>query len=126
MRVRPKLTGQDGTKQNQKSKRRRIIMKKLLLIAVGVCLSGVLVQAAEGGKEGGKGEGGRAKLLEKYDKNKDGKLDESEKEALKKDRQAEMLKKYDKNGDGKLDDAEKEAAKAARKRPDAPAKEKTN
>jgi len=101
-------------------------MKKVLLIVLGVCLVGALAQAAEGDKKGGKGQGNRAKMLEKYDKNSDGKLDETEKEAAKKDQEAARLKKFDKNGDGKLDDAEKEAAKAARKKPAEPAKENKN
>lgn len=49
----------------------------------------------------------RAKLIEKYDLNKDGKLDKAEIEAMRKGREAEALKKYDANKDGKLDDAER-------------------
>jgi hypothetical protein len=50
------------------------------------------------------------KMLEKYDTNKDGKLDDTEREAMKADRKKhheEMLQKYDANKDGKLDDAER-------------------
>ena len=89
-------------------------MKKLLVIALGLALTGVFVQADDGDKKPAKPAAGpRGEALKKYDKNGDGKLDETERAAMKKDREAEMLKKFDKNGDGKLDDAEKEAAKAA-------------
>ena len=90
-------------------------MKKLFVLTLGVCLRGLVSANAEDKKEG-KGEKHEipAKVLEKYDKNKDGKLDDSEKEAMKQDRK-EALKKFDKNGDGKLDDSEKAAAKEAAK-----------
>jgi hypothetical protein len=83
------------------------------MITLGLCLAGAWSYAAEGEK-GDKKETTppvrpRSKLMEKYDKNNDGKLDEAEREAIKKDREAEMVKKYDKNGDGKLDDTEKAA-----------------
>ncbi len=58
------------------------------------------------------------KMLEKYDANKDGQLDDAEKAKAKEDHEARkqkrheaMLKKFDTNGDGKLDDAEKAAMK---------------
>lgn len=64
--------------------------------------------------------GDHAAMLKKYDANGDGKLDDTEKAALKADRKAkcearkaEMLKKYDANGDGTLDDTEKATMKAA-------------
>lgn len=59
---------------------------------------------------------GRAALMEKFDTNKDGQLDDQEKEAMKaafEARKAEfekrMLEKFDANKDGKLDDQEKAA-----------------
>lgn len=65
----------------------------------------------------------RAKLLEKFDTNKDGKLDEMEKAAMKEERgqrldkfikkHPEFLKKHDANGDGKLDETERKAAHQA-------------
>lgn len=64
-----------------------------------------------------------APLLAKYDKNKDGKLDESEREALRKDKQAEqkeVLKKYDKDNDGKLDAKERAAWREEIKKQHAP------
>jgi len=62
--------------------------------------------------------------IEKFDRNKDGRLDEKEtaernrynaesqkRQAEGKKRYSELLKKYDKNGNGRLDDGEKAAAK---------------
>jgi len=80
-------------------------MKTVLTIILGLGLGSLLVQAAEGEP---KPKPARAlpDSVKKYDKNGDGKLDQDEIAALRKDRQEEMLKKYDKNGDGKLDEAE--------------------
>ena len=62
----------------------------------------------------------RKKLMEKVDKNKDGKIDDDEKKAAHAafakhiaDRKKEFMAKYDKNEDGKIDDAEKKAVRAA-------------
>jgi Ca2+-binding EF-hand superfamily protein len=62
-----------------------------------------------------------AKVLEKYDANKNGTLDESEKAAWEADKakrkaeeMAKRLEKWDTNKDGKLDESEKAAEKAAR------------
>ncbi len=59
------------------------------------------------------------RVMEKFDANKDGQLDEQEKAAMKADfeaRRAEMqkksLEKFDANKDGQLDEQEKEAMKA--------------
>lgn len=59
------------------------------------------------------------KLLEKFDANKDGQLDEQEKEAMKAAHEArraefekKLLEKFDANKDGQLDGQEKEAMKA--------------
>lgn len=52
----------------------------------------------------------RKQRMEKFDTNKDGKLDETERAALRAQKQArhqEMVAKYDANKDGKLDDAER-------------------
>jgi len=71
---------------------------------------------ANGGGGAGGFAGGKAKLLEKYDTNKDGVLDANEKAAMKADfqakraaRKAERIAKFDKNGDGKLDESERAA-----------------
>jgi Ca2+-binding EF-hand superfamily protein len=82
-------------------------MKTILALVVAFSLSGFLAKAADEKAPEKKS----SKTLEKYDKNKNGKLDEDELAQLQKDRRAEAIKKYDKNGDGVLDDAEKEAAK---------------
>lgn len=115
-------------------------MKKMLAIGLGLCLMGLLVRAADEEKKpaapaatpAAKPAAAQNKVLEKYDKNKDGKLDDAERAELQKDRevarkerQAEMLKKYDKNGDGKLDDAERTAAREEyRKKQPAPVEKK--
>lgn len=65
----------------------------------------------------------REKMLEKYDVNGDGELDEEERQAIKKawaekwknhkGRWSEAHNKYDKDGDGNLDDEERSAMKKA-------------
>lgn len=72
----------------------------------------------------GQGQGGvmrKAKLLERFDTNKDGQLDESERAAMKKafeakraERHQEMLAKYDLDKDGKLSESERAAARQDR------------
>lgn len=84
-------------------------MNKTVLIALAICVSGLVTQAAEGEKKPETPR--RNSIMEKYDKNKDGKLDEEEREAVRKDRQAERIKRFDKNGDGKLDEQEEAAAR---------------
>lgn len=92
-------------------------MKKMLLIALGLSLTGVLTQAADGEKKPtAPARGERSEAFKKYDKNGDGKLDEEERAALQKERQQEMLKKYDKNGDGKVDETERQALQEDRKK----------
>ncbi len=58
-------------------------------------------------------------MMEKFDANKDGQLDEQEKEAMKAEfeakkaeRKAKFMEKFDVNKDGQIDDQEKEAIKA--------------
>lgn len=48
-------------------------------------------------------------MLEKYDADKDGKLNAEEAGKARSERQAELLKKYDKDGDGKLSNEERKA-----------------
>jgi len=109
-------------------------MKKTLFITLGLALSGILVQAAEGEAKPA-APPGREEIIKKYDKNGDGKLDQEERAAFMKDRQADSLKKYDKNGDGKLDESElqarredarkqREAAQARRQAEQKPKEEK--
>jgi hypothetical protein len=88
---------------------------KKLTIALALCgsLAGIGVAAADGFHGGGR----RAGMMQKYDTNKDGKLDDAEKAQLKADFQAKraaFVAKFDTNRDGKLDDAEKTAMRDAR------------
>src|SRR5262249_11154290 len=89
--------------------------KKLGIAAVlvALCTAGAGVALANGDHDGGPR---KAELLQKFDTNHDGKLDESEKQAMRaafaaeaQARKQEMLAKYDTNHDGKLDDAERQA-----------------
>lgn len=94
-------------------------MKPVVAIALGLGLSGLYLQAADNPKTEGEAKGQAPAIRkgwEKHDKNGDGKLDESEREAMKeslaKDREArrkEFNAKYDKNKDGKLDEDELKA-----------------
>ena len=84
----------------------------MILVGASLCIG--MARAEDDAAAKGKGiEARRAEMIKKYDKNGDGTLDETERNAMrdeqKKKRDAERLKKYDKNGDGQLDDAEKEA-----------------
>ncbi len=83
-------------------------MKKTLFIALGLALTGLVAHTADGEAKPA-APPSREEIIKKYDKNGDGKLDQDERAALMKDRQAESLKKYDKNGDGKLDESELQA-----------------
>ena len=84
---------------------------KLAIVIVGSLVAGVAgVAGAQGFSHRGPD---RAQVIQKYDTNKDGKLDDQEKAAMKADFQSkreemkkEMLAKYDANKDGKLDDGE--------------------
>jgi Ca2+-binding EF-hand superfamily protein len=105
-------------------------MKKLLLIALSLSVTGLIAVAADGEKKERPAGNARAEMLKKYDKNNNGKIDEDEREAFRKDREAEAIKKFDKNGDGKLDDSERAAARAERRKaaegqkPEQPKKDK--
>ncbi|MFT4176852.1 MAG: EF-hand domain-containing protein [Luteolibacter sp.] len=93
-------------------------MKTTTLITLGVLAGSLSFAAAqEGTTEKTKPERKiPAEVLEKFDKDGDGKLSEEEKAAMKEARKKEMLEKYDKDGDGKLSDEEKAAMKADRKK----------
>src|ERR1043165_933996 len=67
------------------------------------------------------GDGPKQELLQKFDKNGDGKLDDAERADLKAafaakraERHKEMLAQFDTNKDGKLDDAERAAMRDAK------------
>ena len=77
--------------------------------------------AGPGGGKGGKGERGgkkggeqNAALLEKYDTNKDGKLDDAERKAVRVQLAEERFKKLDTNGNGALSLEEFKAGMAER------------
>lgn len=85
---------------------------KIALVVAGSLVTGVAVAGPQFD---------RAKVIAKYDTNKDGQLSDQEKSALKADMQAkhaqmkqEMVAKFDTNKDGKLDDAERAAAQNVR------------
>jgi len=93
-------------------------------------LPGESAGAATGNREGRGRSGGpnREELMKQYDKNGDGELDESEREAMRTAMAArsdgpgrggqrvnreEMLKRFDKNGDGELDESERTTMREA-------------
>ncbi|HUS32124.1 MAG TPA: EF-hand domain-containing protein [Kofleriaceae bacterium] len=87
---------------------------KIAIVLVGSLIAGVA------GAQGLRGHG-RGQMIEKFDTNKDGKLDDSEKAAAKTAFEAqhaakkkEMLTKFDTNKDGKIDDTERGVARDAR------------
>lgn len=101
-------------------------MKRLLIIALGLCLLGMVApdssQAAKGNKP--KREKRQQDIFGKYDVNKNGVLEADEIAALKKDFDTGAsadLKKLDLNSNGKLDDNEVAAIK-----PEAKKKRKKN
>lgn len=81
--------------------------RTLAALAVSAFLAGTLPAIAQptGPAEGPRGPG-RAEMLAKYDANKDGKLDDTERAAAKADR----FKALDKDGDGKVKRADFPAA----------------
>ena len=105
-------------------------MKFVASLIIGISFMLTASSFAEDGDKG-KGKKGdmRKKIMEKFDTNKDGKLDETEKAALKKameerrangegkgkkgDKRKKIMEKFDTNKDGKLDEAEKAALKKA-------------
>ena len=91
---------------------------KIKLFAFIALVAGLAVASGTPEKEEGRkdrGKPGIKQWLEKFDANKDGKLDEEERKLLVAHRKAEFMKRFDKNGDGKICDKEKKAAAAAMK-----------
>lgn len=98
-------------------------MKTKTIVMIAASLGFAAAAHAEEGKPNRPERKLPPEILEKFDTNKDGKLDEAEREAAKaareemmKARKAEMLKKFDKDGDGKLSDEEEAAMKEERKK----------
>ena len=96
-------------------------MKYAITTTLALALAGSIAAAPEGG-DGPKPErerrGPPPEILEKFDTNGDGKLDETERKAAMQarreqagQRREKMLEKFDTNGDGKLDESEREAMK---------------
>ena len=91
---------------------------KIKLFAFIALVAGLAVASGTPEKEEGRkdrGKPGFKQLLEKFDANKDGKLDKEERKLLVAYRKAEFMKRFDKNGDGKICDKEKKAAAEAMK-----------
>ena len=89
--------------------------RKITAVVVGVAIASAGAAYVVAQDEGGRGHGprgDRGAMLERFDADKDGKLDEQEREAAREARKAEMLQRFDTDKDGKLSDAEREAAKA--------------
>jgi HlyD family secretion protein len=92
----------------------------------GAKADGQVAQGQDGAKRGGFN---REEMMKRFDKNSDGKLDDSEREAMQASfggqggpggqgrsggfNREEMVKRFDKNGDGKLDDEERAAMRAS-------------
>lgn len=92
-----------------------IIHRTFAAMAVSALLAGTLPALAQpmGPADGGPRGPGRAEMLAKYDANKDGKLDDTERAAIK----ADHFKALDKDGDGKVKRADFPAAvEAAREK----------
>lgn len=98
----------------------------LLSVLIGICFIAFAhsqVVAGENGHGGPKGENGhggikgkngchkKKAILEKFDKDGDGKLSKEEHQAAREARRKRMLEKFDKDGDGKLSEEERAAAK---------------
>lgn len=91
---------------------------KLALVTSTLVLGGLAGFAGAKGFHGGPD---RAAMKEKFDTNKDGKLDDAEKAklreafgAMRAQRKAEVLAKFDANRNGTLDDAERTAMRDTR------------
>ena len=83
----------------------------LFAITLGLATASGTPEKEEGRKDRGKP--GIKQWIEKFDKNKDGKLDEAERKVAAAARKKRLLEKFDKDGDGKLNSEERKAAIAA-------------
>jgi hypothetical protein len=94
-----------------------MLTKLKLALLIAAPLAGAVTYAAAQPD----GSGPKAELIQKFDKNGDGKLDDAERADMKAafaarraERKKEMLARYDTNKDGVLDDAERAAMRDAR------------
>tara|TARA_R100001460_G_scaffold21044_7_gene43127 strand:- start:150 stop:503 length:354 start_codon:yes stop_codon:yes gene_type:complete len=83
----------------------------LFAITLGLATASGTPEKEEGRKDRSKP--GIKQWIEKFDKNKDGKLDEAERKVAAAARKKMLLQKFDKDGDGKLNSEERKAAIAA-------------
>jgi Ca2+-binding EF-hand superfamily protein len=96
-------------------------MTKVMVVVAGLALAGgaAWAVAQEGAREEGgrRGERDASSFIQKYDQDKDGKLDAAELEAARvgreQTRKARMLERFDANKNGVLDPEEQEAARKA-------------
>jgi hypothetical protein len=94
-----------------------MIQKLKLVLATSIALIGAGAGFAIARNVDHDDRGGRAAMKQKFDTNKDGVLDESERAAMKEaraKRRAGAVAKFDSNQDGKLDDSERGAMHAER------------
>jgi Ca2+-binding EF-hand superfamily protein len=92
----------------------------LTKLKLALFIAAPLVAGATTYAVAGPGAADRDDVIQKFDKNGDGKLDDAERAdkkaafaARRAEHKQQMLAKFDKNGDGKLDDAERAQMKAA-------------
>jgi hypothetical protein len=90
----------------------------LTKMKIAIALVGSLLVGGVAAAQGFNGGHGRGQMIEKFDTNKDGKLDATEKTAMKTafdakraEMKKNMLTKFDSNKDGKIDDSERAAAR---------------
>ena len=89
-------------------------MIALIALVAGLAVAGGTPEKEEKRKDRGKP--GINQWVEKFDANKDGKLDVEERKLLAAWRRAEIVKKFDKDGDGKLSEKERKAVAEAMKK----------
>src|SRR5918994_3047054 len=86
------------------------------VVGAAVVASGAAYAVAgDGGGHRHGRRGDKGAMLERFDTNKDGKLDDQEREAAREARKAEMLQRFDTDKDGTLSESEREAARAERR-----------